>query len=92
MSDQAHDEPIQGAPSDARQTLLRALDNLDEIREEYGEPRNTFLVVVYAHQVEGQTIRGWASTDDPTFVSCALLREVADAIESDPDAGEGDDE
>jgi hypothetical protein len=71
-----------GAPSDARQTLLRALDHLDEIREEYGDPKNTYLIVAYAHQVDGQTVRGWACTDDPTFVTCALLREVADAIES----------
>lgn len=75
----------QAAPSDARQTLLRALDHLDDIRDQYGEPKNTYLIVAYAHQVEGQTIRGWASTDDPTFVTVALLREVADYIDQPDD-------
>lgn len=73
------------APSDARQTLLRALDHLDEIRDQYGDPKHTYLIVAYAHQIQGSTVRGWASTDDPTFVTVALLREVANYIESDPD-------
>lgn len=81
----------QAAPSDARQTLLRALDHLDEIRQQYGDPKNTYLIVAYAHQVEGTTIRGWASTDDPTFVTVALLREVADYIENGDDDDQDDD-
>lgn len=71
-----------GAPSDARQTLLRAMDNLDEIEKDHGEARRVYLCAVYAHQAEGETIRGWASTDDPSFITVALLREVADAIEN----------
>lgn len=82
----------QVAPSDARQTLLRALDHLDEIREEFGEPKNTFLIVAYAHQVDGSTVRGWASTDDPTFVTVGLMREVIDAIENGDGTDEADDD
>lgn len=70
-----------GAPSDARQTLLRALSNLDEIEQEHGEARRIYLITAYAHQADGSTIRGWAATDDPSFITVALLREVADAIE-----------
>jgi len=68
--------------SDARQTLLRALDHLDDIEANHGEARRIYLCVTYAHNIDGQTISGWASTDDPTFVTCALLRVVADSIET----------
>lgn len=70
------------APSEARQVLLRALDSLDQIEREYGEAKRTYLVVVFAHQVEDETVRGWESTNEPTFITTALLREVADYIES----------
>jgi hypothetical protein len=76
------DELEQAAPSEARQTLLRALDALDETEREFGPSRNTYLVVAWAHQVEGQTARGWNSTDDPTFVITGLLREVIKQIET----------
>lgn len=80
--------------SDARSTLLSALDSLDEAEAEYGPASKTYLVVAWAHQVKGKTIRGWNSTDDPTFATCALLREVADGIENDwggdDEEGDGD--
>lgn len=83
------DEPL----SDARQTLLRAMDQLDEITQEHGEASHTYLIVAYAHQVKGKTIHGWAATDDPTFVTCALLREVGESIENGIGwDSEGDDE
>lgn len=73
-----------------REVLVRAMDQLTEVEEEHGEGVRTYLIAVYAHQVRGKTIRGWASTDDPPFVTVALLREVADHIECGPDDGEED--
>ena len=67
--------------SDARATLLRALDHLDEIEEKHGAAKRVYLVVAYAHQIDGSTVRGWASTDDPAFATVGLLREVANAID-----------
>lgn len=90
MSDELLDAA--GAPSDARQTLLRAMDNLDDIEADFGPAKRTYLIVVYAHQVDGQTVRGWAATDDPSFVTVALLREVADAIEQGRGWGEDDED
>lgn len=71
------DEPL----SDARQTLLRAMDHLDEMVEEHGEAKKTYLIVAYAHQISGATSIGWSATDDPNFALAALLRQVADAID-----------
>ena len=82
----------EAAQSEARATLLRALDALDQAEQEFGPAKHTYLVVAWAHQVEGQTVRGWTATDEPTFVSVALLREVADAIESGHGAQYDDDE
>lgn len=72
---------IQAPVSEARQVLLAALESLDEIQAEHGEAQRLYLTVAYAHSIEGQTCTGWNSTDDPTFVTAALLRTVADAIE-----------
>lgn len=66
---------------DARATLLAALDSLDDAREETGDARAVYLVVGWAHQVKGRTVRGWNATDDPTFVTTGLLREIADCID-----------
>lgn len=70
--------------ADARETLLRALDSLDDVAEDFGEAKQTYLVVCWAHQIEGQTVRGWNSSDHPDFVTVALLREIADWIEAGP--------
>ena len=68
------------------------MDQLTEIEEKHGESVRTYLTVVYAHQVEGSTVKGWASTDDPAFITTALLRNVADFIEYDPDCEDEDDD
>lgn len=73
------------APPDAKQVLLRALDALDRIDDEHGAAQRVYLTVAYAYQMNGSTVTGWQSTDDPRFVTTGLLREVAEAI----DRGEG---
>lgn len=75
---------------EARTVLLQALESLDEVRDTHGEARQTYLVVCWAHQIEGSTVRGWNATDHPTFAVVGLLREIAEFIESDA-AEVGDD-
>lgn len=67
--------------SDARATLLTALEQIDNIHERQGEARNVYLAVSYAYQIDGQTTFGWTTTDDPAFVTASLLRTVADNLE-----------
>jgi hypothetical protein len=76
---------------EAREVLLRALGALDEVRESHGEARQTYLVVCWAHQIEGRTVRGWNATDHPTFAVAGLLRELAAYMECDDDEDAGDD-
>jgi hypothetical protein len=61
--------------SDARQTLLRAMDHLDEMTEDHGAAKKTYLVVAYAHQIDGATSIGWSATDDPNFAISALAAQ-----------------
>ena len=67
--------------SDAKRVLLEALEALDDAEEEYGEPKRTYCVVCWAHQIKGSTVRGWNATDDPDFVTKALLKDIVEAIE-----------
>jgi hypothetical protein len=67
--------------AEARAVLLAALESLDEVEEKHGPAKHTYLCICWAHQIEGSTVRGWNSTDDPTFATVAMLREVADYIE-----------
>jgi hypothetical protein len=78
----------QAAPSDARQTLLRALDQIDEIEEEMGG-KVWALCVCYSvtkiHQ-DGSVEEngGWSATSEPAFVTAAMLRRAARHVEGSP--------
>jgi hypothetical protein len=85
-------DDAENSRTDARQTLLRALDELDSVTHEHGTARRTYICVVFSHQVKGRTISGWTSTDDPPFVTSALLRRVADVIDLDYDDEDEDDD
>jgi hypothetical protein len=76
---------------DARQVLLAALESLDKTREEHGEAKQTYLVVCWAHQIEGSTVRGWNATDHPAFAVTGLMREIADYIDAPDEDDDGDD-
>ena len=76
--------------ADAREVLVNALDQIDNINERDGEARHVYLVAAYAYQVKGKTTFGWATTDDPSFVTSSLLRVVADNIEFDEERREID--
>jgi HEPN domain-containing protein len=77
---------------EAREVLLRALESLDQIRESHGEAKQTYLCVCWAHQIEGRTVRGWNSTDHPTFAVAGLLRELAAYIDTDEEIQDVDDD
>lgn len=69
----------------ARDVLLESLENMDEVRDELGDPDwdADYLIVCWAGKHgDGQTIRGWNATEHPNFVLTGLLREVAAMIES----------
>mgnify|MGYP001602141185 CR=1 FL=1 len=77
----------------ARETLLRALEHIDEAREEVTHTEgHTFLVVSWAHSVEGKTTCGWAATDDPPFMLAALLYRVAERMDEPPEDDENEDD
>lgn len=71
--------------SDAKATLLRALESIEEIEEELGaEVRHVAVVYsVYKTNEAGQIEEsgGWNHSSDPAWLIGALLRRGADAIE-----------
>jgi hypothetical protein len=87
-------------PSDARQTMLNALDSIAEIEDEMGaEVRH--LAVVYSvvkktTDDDGDThvceSGGWNHTTDPDWVVAALLRKVATALEDSPNLADDDED
>ena len=73
------------AVAKAKDTLLRALDQLEQAEQDLeAEPDRVDLVVVYSigsEQDDGawHEIGGWASTAGPKWLHAALLRRAADA-------------
>lgn len=74
------------AISKAKDTLLRALEQLERAEEDLGgEPERVDLVVVYSigldHEGDGawHEVGGWASTAGPKWLHAAMLRRAADA-------------
>lgn len=88
--------PIQGA----RETLLRALDQLEKAEVELGPdpPTHVELVVVYsiglAQGEDGafHEVGGWAATAGPHWAQAALLRRAAVAFDADNPVCADDDE
>jgi hypothetical protein len=72
--------------SDAKQTLLRALEEIENCEEEM-DASVGYLTVVYS--VHGKLDEdggvheqgGWVSTNEPSWVTAAMLRRAADALE-----------
>lgn len=74
----------------AKDTLLRALDQLEQAEQDLeGEPDRVDLVVVYSigrdHQGDGawHEVGGWASTSGPQWLHAAMLRRAADAFDEE---------
>lgn len=83
-------------PDDARATLLRALEQIEQAENELGDGGEVrHLVVVYSATKTLEDggcheVGGWCATTDPTWIQAALLRRAADSIECD-DEDEDDD-
>jgi hypothetical protein len=71
--------------SDAKQTLLRALDSIEEIEAEMDATVQHVAVVysVYKEDAEGQVHEngGWNHSRAPAWLIGTLLRRGADSIE-----------
>lgn len=85
-------EPV----SDAKQTLLRALDAIDAVEEEMGAEVR-YLCVSYSifKDDEDGSIHdkgGWNHSTAPAWLISALLRHTAKAIEESVSPDEDDDE
>ncbi len=88
-----------GAVQKAKDTLLRALDELTEAEQALeAAPDRVDLIVVYSIGREaGQDgawheVGGWASTAGPKWMQAAMLRRTAQAFEVDAVAVDSDDE
>lgn len=72
-------------PSEAKQTLLRALDSINEIEGEMkADVRHVAVVYsVYRQNADGciHEHGGWNHSSDPDWLIAALLRRGADSIE-----------
>jgi len=67
---------------DARSTLLQALEQLDAIQSENGEPRRVYLTVAYSAEYENTTYDGLVATSDPSWVTLALLGRAYEQCEA----------
>lgn len=83
---------------DARATLLRALEQLDEAEGDLSDEMDSVhLCVVYSggREIEDggwHEVGGWVKTAGPQWVHAALLRRAADALDDDArDVGADDD-
>lgn len=75
----------ESALSDGKQTLLRALDSIEEIETEMG-CQVAYVAVVYSifkDDEEGKIHDqgGWNHSTAPAWLIAAMLRQAADAVE-----------
>lgn len=98
------DDDERTAIGQAKDTLLRALDQLESAESDLeAPPERVDLVVVYSigreHDGIGSwhEVGGWAGTSGPKWLHAAMLRRAADAFDAaavavDDDEDEDDDE
>lgn len=74
--------------SEGKQTLLRALESIEEAEQDM-DAEVSFLAVVY--EIHSRTEKGniahsggWNHSDAPDWVISAMLRRTADAIDNSP--------
>lgn len=84
------------ALSEAKQTLLNALDSINEIEEEMGADVRHVAVVysVYKTDEDGciSDNGGWNHSSEPAWLIGAMLRRGADAIEDATEPADEDEE
>lgn len=80
--------------SEAKQTLLRALDCIEEIERDTGAEVRHIAVVYAVWKDEDGTIHdhsGWSHSTAPAWLIASLLRNGADAIEESVRPADDDD-
>jgi len=77
-------------PENAKATLLRALEQLDDAETDLGaECDSIHVCVVYSagRQQDGDgswhEVGGWVNTSGPLWLHAAMLRRTADALDAD---------
>lgn len=87
------------ATAKAKDTLLRALDQLEQAEQDLGaEPERVDLVVIYSIGYDDSgdgayhEVGGWASTSGPKWLHAAMLRRAADAQDAGARAVDDGDE
>lgn len=82
---------------DARATLLRALEQLDEAEGDLsGDFDALHLCVIYSGGRDPEKdggwheIGGWVKSAGPLWLHAAMLRRAADALDADADEPDGD--
>lgn len=83
---------------DAKATLLRALEQLDDAESDLGANSDqVHLCVVYSacRTLEGNEtheVGGWVNTTGPLWLHAAMLRRAADRLDYSAQAPDGDDD
>ena len=82
--------------SEAKQTLLRALESIEELEQDSGAEVQHIAVVYAVWKDEGEDVirdySGWNHSTAPTWLIAALLREGAESIEASVRPAADDDE
>lgn len=76
---------------EARATLLRALERLEEAHDELGDPAHLWLVVGFIYDGRSSYVRCWEATDQPPFITRAVLAELSGMMTSSDEEVEDED-
>lgn len=79
--------------ADARETLITALDQIDQVRAEHdGEVVRVYVAVTYSVETTSASIDGLVKTEDPVWITLALLARGYEALEAAVEAARDDDD
>lgn len=73
-----------------RETIAALLDTLDKVEEEHGAPIRVYLACAYSIETESAHFDGVVKTEDPAWLSLALLNRAYEAIERRVEEAEED--
>lgn len=79
--------------ADARATLLEALDQIDRVSAEHeGEVVRVFVAVTYSVETKTASVDGLVKTEDPVWITLALLARGYEALEAAIEVAQADDD
>lgn len=62
---------------------MQAADAIDSVIDENEDSHRVYLAVVFSVETDGSHYDGFAKTEDPTWISLALLNEGYESIEAE---------